>query len=623
MKKLFILFSILFILGLNGLSFARGGGGCFLLGTLISTADGNKAIEDVSIGDQILSFSNFSPQSIEISKVLQIYEVQRDYFYLIKTENGEVQVTAEHPFYVGNSEFKEVADLNKEDFIYILQNGKLKTTQILDIIRINQTVTAYNLQVNAPNTFFANGFAVHNKGGGGGGGGGGGFHGSSLGSSGSGSGSSDPAFAIFFVVILGIIIFANLSGKGAGKSNAEWSSTTSVPIDKVTEKAKKTSALMAFLSQQNLIWDEKKILETAKSTFLKLQECWGKRDYAEMQPLMMSTLYSEHVAQLASMRASHEINKLEELKLLKMGIVNIKNYNNKDWDEFVVWLQAQAKDVIIDDRTGNKIRGDEGTGQFEEFWTFQRQGDKWKLRLIDQPEEGMNIIGEENYDEMMTPTMMAQIYERAGATKKDTKVEATREQLEGAAATGIGDVKSRSQKIHRLLNFLVENDKIWKESVMKDTVREYFILVNTAIEQRKIDSVKDKLTPELYTRLEERVNKLINDKQIIRKGNLTVRNVEIALVRNFYNKKKDEFTAWVSGQAQEVVIDEKTERTLSGDSYVKDFEEFWTFKRDGDNWLLKAMDKGFKAEEFMKQENIDEGSGKDLMEWYYKKDRTV
>ena len=35
------------------------------------------------------------------------------------------------------------------------------------------------------------------------------------------------------------------------------------------------------------------------------------------------------------------------------------------------------------------------------------------------------------------------------------------------------------------------------------------------------------------------------------------------------------------------------------------------------------MDKGFKAEEFMQKENIDEGSGKDLMEWYYKKDRTV
>ena len=58
----------------------------------------------------------------------------------------------------------------------------------------------------------------------------------------------------------------------------------------------------------------------------------------------------------------------------------------------------------------------------------------------------------------------------------------------------------------------------------------------------------------------ERIEKLKSSSQLVQKRNLAVRNVEIVLVRNFEDKSKDEFTAWVSGQAQNVIVDEKTEK---------------------------------------------------------------
>jgi hypothetical protein len=77
----------------------------------------------------------------------------------------------------------------------------------------------------------------------------------------------------------------------------------------------------------------------------------------------------------------------------------------------------------------------------------------------------------------------------------------------------------------------------------------------------------------------------------------------------------------VSGQAQTVITDEKTGKAVEGDDHVADFEEYWTFRRDGDRWLLASIESGFKK--YIEEENVDEGSDKQLMEWYYTKDRAV
>jgi hypothetical protein len=100
-----------------------------------------------------------------------------------------------------------------------------------------------------------------------------------------------------------------------------------------------------------------------------------------------------------------------------------------------------------------------------------------------------------------------------------------------------------------------------------------------------------------------------------------VRNAELVLARNYYDRKKDEFVAWISGQAQGVLVDEKTGAILEGDDHVADFEEFWTFRRDGEAWKLANIEKGFAK--YVDEENFDEGSGKNMLEWYYTKERAV
>ena len=83
-----------------------------------------------------------------------------------------LRVTPEHPFYVGDGTFRTLEALRIGDRIFAYDGLGLRAQQITGIEHMYTPTRVYNLQTDAPHTFFANGIAVHNKGGGGGGGGG-------------------------------------------------------------------------------------------------------------------------------------------------------------------------------------------------------------------------------------------------------------------------------------------------------------------------------------------------------------------------------------------------------------------------------------------------------------------
>jgi predicted lipid-binding transport protein (Tim44 family) len=145
--------------------------------------------------------------------------------------------------------------------------------------------------------------------------------------------------------------------------------------------------------------------------------------------------------------------------------------------------------------------------------------------------------------------------------------------------------------------------------------------VNTALETKDLSKLQETVLPELLSVFEARLQELTKKKQLLQKRNLAVRNVEIVLVQNRNDKNKDEFTAWVSGQYQQVLIDEKTEKVIRGDSFVHDFDEYWCFQRKQEKWLLKSIEIGFKGKEFLEKESQEEGASKEMMDWYYSKER--
>lgn len=103
---------------------------CFVAGTLIQTKQGIKNIEDIKEGDEVLTHTNTYHKVIT-----PMDKVFAGTLYHIKSANGEVVCTPEHPFYVrelsykyvdrkhnkvrqfGNPMWKQAKDLTKKDYL--------------------------------------------------------------------------------------------------------------------------------------------------------------------------------------------------------------------------------------------------------------------------------------------------------------------------------------------------------------------------------------------------------------------------------------------------------------------------------------------------------------------------
>jgi predicted lipid-binding transport protein (Tim44 family) len=622
--------------------------GCFLPDTPILRADGTQVrIRDVRAGDELLAFT--ADGQVVPANVRNVLTHDVDEYLEVATERTLLRVTVEHPFYVGDGTFKTLEALGVGDTIYAYDAGEvaagfssdrsresksdlrgpdapvsrvgrdaavvrgngaatgghLTAQPIVSIAHVRSRTRVYNLQVDEPNTFFANGIAVHNKGGGGGGG----FHGGGFGGSGfhgtGGGGSGDPTvvFLVLGGIVFIIIVAKVLEARQAQNENLDYSFSSS----EIASKADKTRKLLGFIAKVDAAFQEEALQQRAMETFVKLQECWQAREYGPMQPLLMPDLYAEHCAQLQGMRRNHEIDMIGDLKVERVDIVNVR-YGQKENDrEFTGLITASARDYYVDDRTNAFLRGDEEPARFQEFWTFQRQNGQWLLREIEQSRES-DKLKEESFFEPFTDKGVEQVY---GKTADQ----------EGPAGPWLEkSVETKATKIDHLLNFLVQTDKLWDRQAMLERARQVFTHVMLAREAGDPTAIKDdEILPAVALDLRQHIGKQRAEGLGIEYRNLCVRKVELILVRNFSDNSKDEYTVRISAHAQKII--KRAGAVVSQDEDVTPFAEYWTFGRFDGQWKLKEVLPPSRGEEELREENVDEDSNAAQLQWYYQHKR--
>jgi len=159
-------------------NFKYGGGSCFIAGTKVTMGDGSeKNIEDVVIGDDVLSFNESTLQN-EVKKVIGLKTpIHNDLVKYEFANQTSITSTFDHPFYVGDLELasftpfltnkryqldREVRQIKAGDMVY-LSNGVSKTA-IKDIIELDEKDTqTYIITIEDNHNFYANGILVHNK----------------------------------------------------------------------------------------------------------------------------------------------------------------------------------------------------------------------------------------------------------------------------------------------------------------------------------------------------------------------------------------------------------------------------------------------------------------------------
>lgn len=583
-----------------------GGGGCFPAGTMIRTLSGKVPIETLFAGVAVQAVDTKGRViNARVEKLFATYA----HTFLVKTDRGVLRTTQDHPVGLPDGTFLEAGKLQSGHKVLVWNDGILSPATVRETSVSEQEELVYNLSVDQPHTFLAADFLVHNKGGS-----------SSRSSSSSSrstsrsgsSGSSDDTEEIIGAVIFGTLCTGFVVGlilfirrKSRKSENLDYVYSP----EAVVKKSTKTEKLLEFLSKQDPSLSPKELRTLSESTFCKLQECWNKRDYGPMKPLLMHDLFLQHTSQLQGLVRNHEINRIDNLKVERVDLVNVRYTEKPAQREFTTLITASARDYYIDDRNDKFLRGDKSPAQFQEFWTFHRSGNNWLLREIEQAGES-DILKDENYAEMLTDETINGIYGETAAK-------------EGAAGPWLEKgTEEKATRIDRLLNFLVQTDKIWDRTQMLESARQVFLKVFLAQESGDTAQVPEiDLFKDVAQSLRTQIGQWRMDGISVEYRNICVRKVEFILVRNFADPAKDEFIVRISAHAQKIM--RKGQQVLTEQRDVTPFEEYWTFGRLDNAWKLKEVLPTSRGEKMITEENVDEDSSRGQLQWYYRKTRAT
>ena len=133
--------------------------GCFTAGTKVKTQKGEKAIEDIDVGDWVWAYDD-STKNIALKEVIYLHKYDRDTIYNVYVSGKVIEATADHPFFV-EGKYVDTRNLRKGDKLRLL-TGK---SVLIDSIKVIEgSYQVYNFTVDEYHTYFVgeDGILVHN-----------------------------------------------------------------------------------------------------------------------------------------------------------------------------------------------------------------------------------------------------------------------------------------------------------------------------------------------------------------------------------------------------------------------------------------------------------------------------
>jgi predicted lipid-binding transport protein (Tim44 family) len=220
-------------------------------------------------------------------------------------------------------------------------------------------------------------------------------------------GHGDPNVLWIILAILALIVAAAVGwrvGRALGRRRRGRPEPRTAPAmgpdlirdpAEVAGKAARTRRLLEFLAYQDPSFDPERLRERVSDVFLRVQEAWRRRDYGPVRGLVFPEFLAVHEALLRQMRAHHEVNRIEELRIERLEIVHVLCPGPGGAPEAAALITFRARAYFVDDRTGAHTRGPKGPTRFQEFWVFRRQGGDWRLHAI-EPSRASGRLGAEN-----------------------------------------------------------------------------------------------------------------------------------------------------------------------------------------------------------------------------------
>ena len=128
------------------------GNGCFIAGTLVTIRSGFKPIEEIVIGDYVLSRNEETGED-SYKKVIDTLVRSTQEICTIELENGNIKSTIGHLFMVKDKWWKAVVELVAGD-VLVTSDGEDQIVKSIKVEAKGYPVITYNLTVEDNHTFF-------------------------------------------------------------------------------------------------------------------------------------------------------------------------------------------------------------------------------------------------------------------------------------------------------------------------------------------------------------------------------------------------------------------------------------------------------------------------------------
>lgn len=139
------------------------------------------------------------------------------------------------------------------------------------------------------------------------------------------------------------------------------------------------------LSALDRVWSPAHIHKRASHVFLAVQRAWTEREQNLARECMRVRLLEEHKAKTDRMLHKHERNVVGDIRIQSVQVIGLRESSERSRNHLWILFKAQLMDYIIDDRTGEVLRGDQVLPrQLEELWLFVLEQGDWVVDHINQ-----------------------------------------------------------------------------------------------------------------------------------------------------------------------------------------------------------------------------------------------
>jgi predicted lipid-binding transport protein (Tim44 family) len=153
----------------------------------------------------------------------------------------------------------------------------------------------------------------------------------------------------------------------------------------VIDKNLRTTRLLLFLAKSQPIFNPEPLRQWIRNYFNQVQYCWQQRDPTPVSQSMTAQALTRFEELIRAMRRNRQINRVDDPRVRRLEFVHI------DQQAVTALITFEARAYFVHETTGAFIQGAQKNTWYQEFWTFQRHGDGWKLHQVQESTDDSHL----------------------------------------------------------------------------------------------------------------------------------------------------------------------------------------------------------------------------------------